>query len=154
MIDCISFLGQDIGPDCSQDKLKERKNVLRKYLDNNNSLQLEALFSLQEIYVKYNKPAGKVMFIAMIPYQIKITTFVVVWDLVHSIMLQSYDCFNVYNRNWPSPQNITQRTFTPFEIITRAPNIPFPNKKGVRSCASLERVIGSLRYGIKLEIVN
>ena len=57
----LSFLllDQEVGPDCCKDKLKARKDILRKYLDNNNSLELQALFALQEIYVKYNKPAGR-----------------------------------------------------------------------------------------------
>ncbi len=52
------LLDQKVGPDCCKDKLKARKDILRKYLDNNNTLGLEALFALQKIYVKYNKPAG------------------------------------------------------------------------------------------------
>ena len=55
----FDFLLADNSPDCCQDKLKARKDILRKYLDNNNSLELEALFALQGIYVKYNKPAGR-----------------------------------------------------------------------------------------------
>ena len=55
----FDFLLVDNSPDCCQDKLKARKDILRKYLDNNNSLELEALFALQGIYVKYNKPAGR-----------------------------------------------------------------------------------------------
>ena len=53
------FIDQEVGPDCCQDKLKARKDILRKYLNNNNSLELQALFAFQEIYVKYNKPAGR-----------------------------------------------------------------------------------------------
>ena len=53
------LLDQKVGPDCCKDKLKARKDILRKYLDNNNTLELEALFALQKMYVKYNKPAGK-----------------------------------------------------------------------------------------------
>ena len=52
------FLERDGDPQCCQNKLKARKDILRKYLDSNNSLELEALFALQKIYVKYNKPAG------------------------------------------------------------------------------------------------
>ena len=53
------FLLVGNSPDCCQDKLNARKDILRKYLENNNSLELEALFALQGIYVKYNKPAGR-----------------------------------------------------------------------------------------------
>ena len=55
------LLNQEAGPECCKDKLKARKDILRKYLDNNIALELEALFTLQEIYVKYNKPAGKLL---------------------------------------------------------------------------------------------
>ena len=54
-----SHLDQEAGPDCCKDKLKARKDILRKYLANDITLELEALFALQEIYVKYNKPSGK-----------------------------------------------------------------------------------------------
>ena len=43
---------------CCQDKLKARKDVLRKYLRNDVTLEVQALFALQQIYVKYNEPAG------------------------------------------------------------------------------------------------
>ena len=52
------LLGKQAGPDCCKDKLKARKDILRKYLNNDITLELETLFALQEIYVKYNKPAG------------------------------------------------------------------------------------------------
>ncbi|CAB4035115.1 eukaryotic translation initiation factor 4 gamma 3-like isoform X3 [Paramuricea clavata] len=54
---CVINKDREVGPDFCQDKLKARKDILRKYLDNDNSLELQALFALQEIYVKYNKPA-------------------------------------------------------------------------------------------------
>ena len=42
---------------CCQDKLKARNDILRKYLQN-VPLEIEALFALQQIYVKYNEPVG------------------------------------------------------------------------------------------------
>ncbi len=53
------LLDQVVDPECCRDKLKPRKDILRKYLNNDIMLELEALFALQEIYVKYNKPAGR-----------------------------------------------------------------------------------------------
>jgi tRNA splicing ligase len=55
----VLFIDQEVGSDFCQDKLKTRKDILRKYLDNDNSLELRALFVFQEIYVKYNEPAGR-----------------------------------------------------------------------------------------------
>ena len=62
------LLDQEAGPVCDKNKLTARKDILRKYLDNNITLELEALFSLQEIYVKYKKPAG-------IGYELVLTCF-------------------------------------------------------------------------------
>ncbi|XP_046850819.1 eukaryotic translation initiation factor 4 gamma 3-like isoform X3 [Xenia sp. Carnegie-2017] len=53
---CLIKKEKETGPDCCEEKLKARRDILKKYLDNNMKLQLEALFTLQKIYAKYDKP--------------------------------------------------------------------------------------------------
>ena len=51
-------LGRKSGFKCCDGKLLARKDILRKYLRKDITLQVEALYALQEINTKYNKPKG------------------------------------------------------------------------------------------------
>lgn len=56
--DFFVCLGRKSGFKCCEGKLLARKDILREYLGNDIILQVEALYALQEIYAKYNKPKG------------------------------------------------------------------------------------------------
>ena len=46
---------------CNVDKLKDRKNLLQKYIDDNTSLELQALYAVQALFVKLDHPPGMVL---------------------------------------------------------------------------------------------
>ncbi|XP_068754239.1 eukaryotic translation initiation factor 4 gamma 1-like isoform X3 [Montipora capricornis] len=43
---------------CNVDELKERKNLLQKYIDANTSLEVQALYAVQALFVKKGHPPG------------------------------------------------------------------------------------------------
>ncbi|KAL9970594.1 hypothetical protein ACROYT_G022998 [Oculina patagonica] len=43
---------------CNVDHLKDRKNLLQKYIDDNTSLELQALYAVQALFVQLDHPPG------------------------------------------------------------------------------------------------
>ena len=46
---------------CNVDELKERKNLLQKYIDANTSLEVQALYAVQALFVKKGHPPGTLL---------------------------------------------------------------------------------------------
>ena len=50
--------GSGLGCKCDQELLKQRKNLLQKYIDGDSKLELHALYALQSLAVSLDHPPG------------------------------------------------------------------------------------------------
>ena len=45
--------------ECNIQKLKDRKNLLQKYLDANTDLEVQALYAVQALFLRLDRPPGE-----------------------------------------------------------------------------------------------
>lgn len=50
---------------CNIHKLKDRKNLLQKYIDANTDLEVQALYAVQALFLRLDRPQGKFLLLVL-----------------------------------------------------------------------------------------
>ena len=50
---------------CNIHKLKDRKNLLQKYIDANTYLEVQALYAVQALFLRLGHPPGKLLVLVL-----------------------------------------------------------------------------------------
>lgn len=50
---------------CNIHKLKDRKNLLQKYIDANTDLEVQALYAVQALFLRLDRPQGKFLVLVL-----------------------------------------------------------------------------------------
>ena len=50
---------------CNIHKLKDRRNLLQKYIDANTDLEVQALYAVQALFLKLDRPPGKLLVLVL-----------------------------------------------------------------------------------------